>query len=438
MHSPLRLGIAGLGTVGASVVRMLDKQGDKLAAQLDRRIEVVAVSARKRERDRGIGIDGLTWYDDPVTLARSNSIDVFVELIGGGDDGPARAGIRAALKSGKSVVTANKALLARQGVKLAKLAEERGAQLSFEAAVGGGIPIIKTLREALAGNRLTTVYGVLNGTCNFILTRMEDGHTYADALKEAQALGYAEADPSFDVDGRDAAQKLAILTSVAFGTEIAAGAAFVEGITAIEPEDIAAAEELGYRIKLLGVARRTETGIEQRVHPTMVPGDSDIARVSGVTNAVAVEGDFIGAVMLSGPGAGGNATASAVVGDIIDLARGVRVPPLGRPAASLEPYRQAEMRAHEGGYYLRLRVRDRPGAFAAIARRMAEAGISLDSIVQRNRPIGKAPRQSAEEAQPVTIITHSTTEQTIRNALATIASDGEVFGEPRMIRIEAL
>ena len=260
----------------------------------------------------------------------------------------------------------------------------------------------------------------------------------ADALKEAQDLGYAEADPSFDVEGLDAAQKLAILTSVAFGTEIDRDSVFVEGISSIEPEDIAAAEELGYRIKLLGVAQRTESGIEQRVHPTMVPRDCDIARISGVTNAVAVEGDFIGSVILSGPGAGGNATASAVVGDIIDLARGLHVPPLGRPAASLQPYRQARMQAHEGGYYLRLKIRDKPGAFAAIARRMADAGISLNSILQRNRPIGTAPKRSAEEVMPVTIITHSTTEQTVRGALANIEADGGVFGRPQMIRIEAL
>ena len=437
MQEPLRLGIAGLGTVGASVVRLLQRHGETFASQLGRSVRVVAVSARERERERGFDLDSIEWHDDPVGLARSNSIDVFVELIGG-EDGAAHASVVAALETGKGVVTANKAMLSRHGVALAKLAEQRGAQLAFEAAVGGGIPIIKTLREALAGNRLTRIYGILNGTCNFILTRMAEGADYASALKEAQALGYAEADPAFDVEGHDAAQKLAILTSVAFGTEIDRDAVFVEGISTIEPEDLAAAEELGYRIKLLGVAQRTESGIEQRVHPTMIPRDCDIARISGVTNAVAVEGDFIGAVILSGPGAGGNATASAVMGDIIDLARGVRVPPLGRPAASLEPYKRAQMRAHEGGYYLRLKVRDRPGAFAGIARRMAEAGISLDSIVQRNRPIGTAPRRSAEAVQPVTIITHSTTEQAVRGALAAIEAEGEVFGRPQMIRIEAL
>jgi homoserine dehydrogenase len=437
MNAPLRLGIAGLGTVGASVARLLQQNGDSFVAQLGRSVRVSAVSARSRERARGFDMEGVAWHDDAVGLARSNSIDVFVELIGG-EDGPAHDGVRAALETGKGVVTANKALLAKHGVALAKLAEERGAQLSFEAAVGGGIPIIKTLREALAGNRLTRVYGILNGTCNFILTRMEEGATYAAALEEAQALGYAEADPSFDVEGHDAAQKLAILTSVAFGTEIDRESVFVEGISSIEPEDLAAADELGYRLKLLGVAQRTESGIEQRVHPTMVPRDCDIARVTGVTNAVAVDGDFIGSVILSGPGAGGNATASAVVGDIIDLARGIKVPPLGRPAATLEPYRQARIQAHEGGYYLRLKIRDKPGAFAAIARRMAEEGISLDSILQRNRPIGSAPRRSAEEVMPVTIITHSTTEETMRRALANILSDGGVFGRPQMIRIEAL
>jgi homoserine dehydrogenase len=437
MREPLRLGIAGLGTVGASVIRLLDRHGAGLAAQIGRPVEVVGASARERGRERGVDMAAIAWYEDPVSLARADGIDVFVELIGGAD-GAAYDSVRAALGTGKSVVTANKALLAAHGVELARLAEKHGAQLAFEAAVGGGIPIIKTLREALAGNRLTRLYGILNGTCNFILTRMEEGMSYPSALQEAQSLGYAEADPSFDVEGLDTAHKLAILTSVAFGCEIDRDAVFVEGISAIEPEDLAAADELGYRIKLLGVAQRTDHGIEQRVHPTMVPRDSDIARISGVTNAVSVEGDFIGSVMLSGPGAGGNATASAVVGDIIDLARGVRVPPLGRPAASLEPYRQAPLQAHEGGYYLRLKVRDRPGAFAAIATRMAQAGISLDSIVQRNRPPGTAPRHENDLLQPVTIITHSTTEHAVRGALRIIEADGEIFGRPRMIRIEAL
>jgi homoserine dehydrogenase len=376
MQEPLRLGIAGLGTVGASVIRLLERHGDALASQLGRPIRVVAVSAREQKRERGLQMGQIIWHEDPIGLAASDDIDVFVELIGGAD-GAANRSVKAALRAGKHVVTANKALLAAHGVELARIAEESGAQLAFEAAVGGGIPIIKTLREALAGNRLTRLYGILNGTCNFILTRMEEGMSYAAA-------------------------------------------------------------ELGYRIKLLGVALRTESGIEQRVHPTMVPRNSDIARVSGVTNAVAVEGDFIGAVMLSGPGAGGNATASAVVGDIIDLARGVRVPPLGRPAASLEPYRRARMQAHEGGYYLRLKVKDRPGAFAAIAHRMAEAGISLDSIVQRNRPPGTAPKQGTDVAQPVTIITHSTTEAAVRNALKNIEAEGEIYGRPQLIRIEAL
>ncbi|MDQ3558107.1 MAG: homoserine dehydrogenase, partial [Pseudomonadota bacterium] len=264
MQDALRLGIAGLGTVGASVARLLERHGDALASQLGRRVEVVAVSARERERQRGFIMGGIAWHNDPVSLARSDSIDVFVELIGGAG-GTALESVNAALQTGKGVVTANKALLAAHGMDLARLAEARGAPLAFEAAVGGGIPIIKTLREALAGNRLTRITGILNGTCNFILTRMEEGMAYPAALREAQALGYAEADPSFDVEGFDTADKLAILTSVAFGTEIDRDSIFVEGISHIEPEDIAAADELGYRIKLLGVAQRTESGIESRV-----------------------------------------------------------------------------------------------------------------------------------------------------------------------------
>ncbi|HEX2255239.1 MAG TPA: homoserine dehydrogenase [Afifellaceae bacterium] len=438
MQDSLRLGIAGLGTVGASVVRLLGRHENALAEQAGRPVRLVAVSARERARKRDVTIDGLTWFDDPVALARSDAIDVFVELIGG-EDGVARDSVLAALRSGKDVVTANKALLAAHGVELAGEAEKHGARLSFEAAVGGGIPIVKTLREALAGNRITRLYGILNGTCNYILTRMElEGLSFEACLADAQRLGYAEADPTFDIEGFDAAHKLAILTSIAFGTRIDVKSIFVEGIASITPQDISAADELGFRIKLLGVAQRTETGIEQRVHPTMVPRDSGIARISGVTNAVAVEGDFIGSVLMSGPGAGGDATASAVVGDIVDLARGTRVPPLGRPAAALEPYRRARMRAHEGGYYLRLMLYDRPGAFASVAKRMADHDISLESIVQRNRPPKSAPLHLHEEAQPVTIITYETTEQAVRDALVQIHKAGEVVGRPQMIRIEYL
>ena len=320
-----------------------------------------------------------------MALARDPGNDVFVELIGGAD-GVAHASVEAAIDAGKHVVTANKALLARHGVALARAAEEKGVSLNFEAAAAGGIPIIKTLREALAGNTVNRVYGILNGTCNYILTRMEQERlSFAECLAAAQRLGYAEADPTFDIEGHDTAHKLALLTAIAFGTEIDAESIYVEGISSITPADIEAADELGYRIKLLGVASRTDSGIEQRVHPTMVPKSSAIARIDGVTNAVAVEADFVGQLVLSGPGAGGDATASSVMSDIADIARGDRVGTFGRPASSLEPYRKAGIRRHEGGYYIRLSVYDRPGAFAAIAQRMADAQISLESIVQRRR-----------------------------------------------------
>src|SRR3954468_14886655 len=289
MASPLKIGIAGLGTVGASVVRLIDSQRDALLARCGRPIEVVAVSARSRGKKRDLGRKSPRWAADPVTLATDSEIDVFVELIGGEGD-PARAAISAALAAKKSVVTANKALLARHGVALAKLAEKNKVALNFEAAVGGAIPIIKTLREGMAGNSFARVYGILNGTCNYILTRMErEKLSFGECLKDAQRLGYAEADPTFDIEGHDTAQKLSIVASLAFGVTVNPSAIYVEGISSLTPEDLDAADGLGYRVKLLGVAMRTDTGIEQRVHPTMVPKDSAIAQVMGVTNALSID-----------------------------------------------------------------------------------------------------------------------------------------------------
>src|SRR5262245_16277911 len=281
MAAPLKVGIAGLGTVGASVVRLIDSERAALTLRCGRPVEVVAVTARSRGKDRGVDMRRLRWVADPVKLAADPGIDCFVELIGGAGD-PARAAVRAALDAGKSVVTANKALLASHGTLLAALAEKRKVALNFEAAVGGAIPIVKTLREGLSGSAVARIYGILNGTCNYMLTRMErEKLSFADCLKEAQRLGYAEADPSFDIEGRDTAQKLSILASLAFGTRVDPDAIYVEGISSITTADLDAADELGYRIKLLGVAVRTEQGIEQRVHPTMVPKDSQIAQVMG-------------------------------------------------------------------------------------------------------------------------------------------------------------
>ncbi len=434
MAEALRVGIAGLGTVGASVVRVLHDKAAELARQCGRAIEVVAVSARDSKRERGIDLGTATWFDDPVKLAQADGIDVFVELIGG-DEGPARTCVKAALEAGRHVVTANKALLAKHGVALAEIAEKKGVLLNYEAAVAGGIPVIKTMREAMAGNSISRVFGILNGTCNYILTRMEaEGLSFEDCLKDAQRLGYAEADPTFDIEGNDTAHKLAILTSLAFGTRIAADSIYLEGISNITQADIRAAGELGYRIKLLGVAQRTDSGIEQRVHPTMVPTASVIAQVNGVTNAVAIETDILGELLLSGPGAGGNATASAVIGDIADIAKSrpgfQHGPVFGRPAKELAPYRKAQMRAHAGGYFIRLTVHDRIGVFAAIAKRMAENDISLESIVQHADGLGAAQQKT------VILVTHETTEQAVRKAVDNVTRDGHLTSKPQVIRIE--
>jgi len=364
-------------------------------------------------------------------LARHPDVDVFVELIGG-EGNSTKSAVQAALEAGKAVVTANKALLARHGVELARLAEDRGVGLNFEAAVAGGIPIVKTMREALAGNNILKVFGILNGTCNFILTKMaEEGRDFASVLKEAQELGYAEADPTFDVGGFDTAHKLAILTSLAFGTQIDLEAIDIEGIEAITLDDLRNAGEMGYKIKLLGVAMASEEGIEQRVNPTLVPKYSPLADTDGVFNAVVVRGDFAGDLMLEGRGAGAHPTASAVISDIVDIACGNRRPCFGIPARDLAPLRRAPTKAHEGGFYVALELYDRPGAVAAVASALAAARISIESIVQR------APARGGATAR-FTLITHDTLESSMRAALGAIEKDGHVAARPRMIRIERL
>ena len=443
MSKQMRLGIAGLGTVGCGLVDLLAANADRMALGSGCPVVVSGVSARDRTKDRGISLGpDVVWHDDPVALATAPETDVFVELIGG-SEGVAREAVTAALKAGKPVVTANKALLADHGAELAALAEARGVALAFEAAVAGGIPVIKAMRESLIGNSITRVYGILNGTCNYILTRMqEEGLGFEEILRDAQALGYAEADPTFDVGGFDTAHKLSLLTTLAFGTQGAtADQIHVEGIERITPADIEAADDLGYRIKLLGVSMKTDSGIEQRVHPAMVAKDSAIAQVSGVTNGVAIDGDGVGDVLLVGPGAGAGATASAVAGDIADVARGAVFAPFVTPAAQLVPYTRAQLRKHQGAYYLRLSVYDKPGAMAAIATRMGEQNVSLESIVQRRAKAtlpGSDGLTEPGEPANVVLITHKTNEQAIRNALTAIEADGKIADKPQVIRIEQL
>ena len=430
MAEPLRLGIAGLGTVGSAVLRLLAQNGSLLAERAGRALEVTAVSARHRARSRGVDLGRFRWYDDPIALAADPEVDVVVELIGGAD-GPALALFQAALGAGKPVVTANKALLAHHGAELARLAEANGVTIGFEAAIAGGIPIVKTLREALAGNRISRVYGILNGTCNYILTTMrESGRGFDDVLAEAQQLGYAEADPSFDIDGVDAAHKLALLAALAFGCAPDFDAVYIEGIRHVSPLDIAFASEMGYRIKLLGVARRTEHGLEQRVHPSMVRIGTPISQVEGVFNAVVAEGDQVDATLYSGRGAGGAPTASAVVADIADIAKGANLPMLGVPSAALQALPPAPMESHYGAYYFRLMVVDQPGVLADVAACLRDHEVSIEALIQRAR--------NPLEPVPIVLTTHETREAQMTGALARIAALPTVLEPPRLIRIEAL
>jgi homoserine dehydrogenase len=425
---PLKIAVAGLGTVGSGVLQLLDRQADLIARRAGRRIVVVAVSARDRRRDRGVDLSSVRWYDDAAAMAADPEIDVVVELIGGAQ-GIARDVVDTALEHRKHVVTANKALMAHDGTHLALRAEERDLILSFEAAVAGGIPVIKGLREGLAGNRLERVYGILNGTSNYILTTMRElGHEFGEVLAEAQKLGYAEADPSFDIDGIDAAHKLAILASVGFGRPVDLDGVYTEGIRHVSRLDIEFAEELGYRIKLLGIARLTEDGLEQRVHPCMVRRETPIAAVEGVHNAVVAEGDFVGRVVLQGRGAGAAPTASAVAADLVDIAAGRRVPPFGLPTSDLRPTPGVAIEHHHGAYYIRLMVVDQPGVIADVAAALRDEQVSMESMIQRGRAPG--------EAVPVVMTTHITVEAAMRRALQKIEALDTVLEPPRMIRIE--
>ncbi|MEO1555604.1 MAG: homoserine dehydrogenase [Pseudomonadota bacterium] len=428
MNAPLRLGIAGLGTVGIGVVKIVRQHAAMLAARTGRDITITAVSARSRDKDRGVSLSAYAWEDDPVALAKRDDVDVYVELMGG-TDGPAKASVEAALAAGKDVVTANKAMLAVHGQSLAEAAENAGVSLRYEAAVAGGIPVIKALNEGLAGNDLTRIVGVMNGSCNYILTRMEGaGLSYAEVFAEADALGYLEADPQLDVGGIDAAHKLAILSSIAFGTQVDFEGIELEGIERVSIDDIRHADDMGFKIKLLGVAQRTGRGLEQRMMPCLVPATSPMGQLQGGTNMVAIEGDAVEQIVLRGPGAGEGPTASAVMGDVCDIARGTRLPVFGQPAASLEKAERAAS-VLPAPYYLRMALVDKPGALAKIATVLGDAGVSIDRM-----------RQYAHEdaSAPVLIVTHKTTRADLDTAIEAMKTTDVLRSDPVVLRIESV
>ncbi|MEG3088047.1 homoserine dehydrogenase [Sphingomonas sp. PB4P5] len=428
MTKPLRIALAGLGTVGGGVVRLLETNGALIARRAGRPIEIVAISARDRSKDRGVDLSRFDWVDDTTALAAHPDADVVVELVGG-SDGPALTLARATLKSGKGFVTANKAMIAHHGLELARAAESAGAALKFEAAVAGGIPVIKGLREGMAANEIARVYGILNGTCNFILSKMEaEGRDFADVLAEAQALGFAESDPTFDIDGIDAAHKLAILTSIAFGTQPAFPTVMANGIRHVIAADIAEAAALGYRIRLLGVAEDGPHGLFQRVHPHLVPVSHPLAHVTGATNAVVAEGNFVGRLLFQGAGAGDGPTASAVVADLIDIARGEFGPAFAMPADSLAQHEAADTSERRTRSYVRFMVEDRVGVLAEIAAAMRDAGVSIESLIQRGSG-------SENGSVLVAIVTHEGPERAVAQALERLRGSQSLVGQPMWMHI---
>jgi homoserine dehydrogenase len=430
MSNSLKIAVAGLGTVGTGTLKILSEHGDLLERRCGRRLEVTAVSAREKNKNRGVSLDGFDFFEDAAEMAAKANCDVVVELIGG-SEGIAKKTVESAIRASRHVVTANKALIANHGTQLGSKAEEAGITLAFEAAVAGGIPIIKALREGLAANSMKSIYGILNGTCNYILSRMrEEGLEFQEALEDAQRLGCAEADPSFDIDGVDAAHKLAILSSLAFGRRIDFENIHVEGIRQISKIDIHLAEELGYRIKLLGIASENANGVEQRVHPCLVPHVASIACVEGVFNAIVAEGDFVDTFMMEGRGAGEGPTASAVCADLIDIARSFNLPTFGIPADELKAANTIPMSLHKGAYYIRLMVVDQPGIFADVAAILRDNQVSMESILQHGRLPG--------EAVTVVMTLHETEETYASRVIETLSNLNGVLEKPVMIRIENL
>jgi homoserine dehydrogenase len=433
---PVNIGLLGLGTVGGGTVSVLKRNASEITRRGGREIKISAASARDISRARLCNTQGIRLTTDSFDIVNDPDIDIVVELIGGLS--PAKELVLAALENGKHVVTANKALIALHGNEIFAKAREKGLMVAFEAAVAGGIPIIKAIREGLAGNTVEWLAGIINGTCNFILTEMRDkGRDFADVLSEAQALGYAEADPTFDVEGIDAAHKLTILASIAFGIPLQFDKVYVEGITGITAMDVNYAEALGYRIKLLGIARRAGNGIELRIHPTLIPERRLIANVDGVMNAVLVKGDAVGPTLYYGAGAGAEPTASSVVADIIDVVRTLTSDPENRvPHLAFQPGAIADMpilpiSEVETAYYLRLSASDQPGVLADVTRILADLGISIEAILQKEPPPG-------ESQLPVILLTHKVREHDMDQAIARIEALPTIGGSVKRIRMETL
>ncbi|ODU23092.1 homoserine dehydrogenase [Sphingopyxis sp. SCN 67-31] len=427
---PLRVALAGIGVVGGGVVRLLEANRDLIARRAGRAVEIVAISARDRQKDRGVDLSPYRWEDDMAALVEAEDVDVVVEMVGGAD-GPALTLARQALGAGKALVTANKAMIAHHGLDLARIAEAQDRPLKYEAAVAGGIPVIKAIREGASANEIARVYGILNGTCNYILTLMErEGASFADALAAAQAEGYAEADPTFDVDGIDAAHKLSILAALCFGTRLDIDTVTAEGIRGLIAADIREAAALGHRVRLIGMAERDESGLYQHVQPCLVPADHPLAYVPGALNAVVAEGNFVGRLFFEGAGAGAGPTASAIVADIIDIARDEYGPAFAMPVDALDAAPAADAGARVGKHYVRLIVEDRIGVLAEIATAMRDAGVSIESFIQRG--------DDAEGGVLIALVTHEGPGRAVAAALAALAASDHVIGTPMHMPILAL